>query len=135
MFRARGLKVTPQRQSIFRALHASDERHPTADAVFAAARAEMPSLSLKTVYQTLNDLVEMGLVAPLDLGTGATRFDPNADGHHHAVCTVCGSVRDVYLDASPLELPIADLDGFAVSHADVVVRGRCRSCLTGTEPT
>jgi hypothetical protein len=76
LFRARGLKVTPQRQRIFAVLHSSDV-HPTAEAVFAAARATMPTLALKTVYQTLNDLAAMGELQPLDLGTGATRFDAN----------------------------------------------------------
>src|SRR3546814_19155144 len=58
-FRARGLKVTPQRQSIFRALSSSTE-HPTAEAVYATVSAEMPTISLRTVYQTLNDLAAMG---------------------------------------------------------------------------
>ena len=58
----------------------------------------MPSISLRTVYQTLNDLAEMGEIQALDLGTGSTRFDPNIDEHHHLVCERCGLVRDVALD-------------------------------------
>ena len=61
--------------------------HPTAESVHAAARAEMETISLKTVYQTLNELAAMGEIAALDLGTGMTRFDPNVEGvHHHLVC-------------------------------------------------
>lgn len=126
-FRDRGLKVTPQRQLIFRLLH-GNEVHPTAEAVFEAARAEMPTISLKTVYQTLNDLSEMGEIHSLDLGTGAARFDPNVDRHHHLVCTACGSVRDVEVDASSLAPPPQVLDGFTVEATDVVFRGVCTSC-------
>ncbi len=54
-FRDRGLRVTPQRQAIFRVLHGSD-RHPTAEWVFDAVRRDLPTISLKTVYQALNDL-------------------------------------------------------------------------------
>ena len=91
-FRQRGLKITPQRQCIFRLLHDNVE-HPTADAVYAAAVAEMPSISLRTVYQTLNDLATMGEINAVDLGTGSGRFEPNVADHHHLVCDVCGAVR------------------------------------------
>jgi Fe2+ or Zn2+ uptake regulation protein len=126
-FRDRGLKVTPQRQLIFRLLHGNGV-HPTAEAVFEAARAEMPTISLRTVYQTLNDLAEMGELQTLDLGTGAARFDPNVGRHHHLVCTQCGSVRDVEVDASSLAPPARTLAGFTVESTDVVFRGQCASC-------
>jgi len=61
LFRARGLKVTPQRQAIFRVLH-GETTHPTADAVYDAVSESMPTISLRTVYQTLNDLTAMGEV-------------------------------------------------------------------------
>ena len=57
--------------------------HPTAESVYAAVSAEMPTISLRTVYQTLNDLAAMGELSLLDVGTGSTRFDPNLDPHHH----------------------------------------------------
>ena len=129
LFRSRGLKVTPQRQCIFRVLHGNDV-HPTADAVFAAARAEMPTMSLKTVYQTLNDLASMGELQLLDLGTGSTRFDPNVDPHHHLVCTRCGKVRDLYADYSDVKVPPRKRQGFTVGAAEVVFRGLCDICAS-----
>jgi len=127
LFRARGLKVTPQRQCIFRVLH-GNEVHPTAEAVYAAASERMPTMSLKTVYSTLNDLAAMGELQLLDLGTGATRFDPNVDRHHHLVCTGCGKVRDLYADYSSLHVPAAQRRGFKVGTAEVVFRGLCDDC-------
>ena len=91
-FRRQGLKVTPQRQCIFRALHDNPE-HPSAESVYELVRAEMPTISLRTVYQTLNDLAAMGELRQLDLGTGSARFDPNLDAHHHLVCDRCGKVH------------------------------------------
>jgi Fe2+ or Zn2+ uptake regulation protein len=127
LFRERGLKVTPQRQCIFRLLH-GNEAHPTAESVYAAASAEMPTISLKTVYSTLNDLAAMGEIQQLDLGTGSTRFDPNIDGHHHLVCTRCGKVRDLHVAFPGLEVPAELAQGFAVGGAEVVFRGRCADC-------
>jgi Fe2+ or Zn2+ uptake regulation protein len=131
LFRSRGLKMTPQRECIFRVLSGS-EVHPTADAVYAAAREEMPMMSLKTVYQTLNDLAEMGEIQQLDLGTGSTRFDPNIDRHHHLVCTQCGKVRDLYASFD-VQVPAAKRQGFSVGSAEVIFRGLCSDCrrLTG----
>ncbi len=126
LFRSRGLKVTPQRQCIFRTLY-GNEAHPTADAVYAAASAEMPTISLKTVYSTLNDLAAMGEIHQLDLGTGSARFDPNVSGHHHLVCNSCGKVRDVY---APARVRVSDdqLAGFTVDATEVVLRGLCDHC-------
>lgn len=127
-FRARGLKVTPQRQCIFRILSGSEE-HPTAEAVYAAARQEMSALSLKTVYQTLNDLAAMGEIQLLDLGTGSARFDPNTDAHHHLVCTTCGKVRDLYADFGDLPVRAGPALGFTIGSTEVVFRGTCDTCL------
>ena len=132
LFRARGLKVTPQRQCIFRLLH-GNAAHPTAEAVYAAARAEMPTISLKTVYQTLNDLAEMGELHVLDLGTGSGRFDPNVDAHHHLVCDRCGKVRDLYVDFPDVRVPRSKAHGFRIRDTEVVFRGVCDECQTDDE--
>jgi len=129
LFREQGLKITPQRVSIFKVLYGNDQ-HPTAEAVHAALQAEMPSISLRTVYQTLNDLRAMGEIGQLDLGTGSARFDPNVDAHHHLVCEVCGTITDVYADFDGVRLPRARLDGFEVSSTEIVFRGRCVACTT-----
>ena len=131
LFRSRGLKVTPQRQCIFELLQGNDV-HPTAESVYAAARVALPMISLKTVYQTLNDLAEMGEIQALDFGTGSTRFDPNVDHHHHLVCTGCGRVRDLYADFGDLQVPRGRDEGFTLTltSAEVVFRGLCSSCQT-----
>jgi Fe2+ or Zn2+ uptake regulation protein len=127
IFRAQGLKVTPQRQCIFRILHDNDV-HPSAEAVYAVASREMPTISLRTVYQTLNDLVAMGELHQLDLGTGSARFDPNLDTHHHLVCDACGKVRDLYADFTDVRVPAGATSGFRVSSTEIVFRGRCAEC-------
>jgi len=128
-FRRQGLKVTPQRQAVFRALH-DNPSHPTAESVFEAVRTEMPTISLRTVYQTLNDLAAMGELRQLSFGPGSARFDPNGDDHHHLVCEGCGKVVDVYADASGVELAPAARQGFTLTTTQVVFRGRCADCST-----
>jgi Fe2+ or Zn2+ uptake regulation protein len=132
LFRANGRNVTPQRQCIFRALQ-GNETHPTAESVHEKVRAEMETISLKTVYQTLHDLVELGEISPLDVGTGAVRFDPNVErSHHHLVCRSCGKVRDVFVDLPGVELPTGLAQGYDVERGEVVFRGLCSSCRRST---
>jgi Fe2+ or Zn2+ uptake regulation protein len=130
LFRAHGRKITTQRQCIFRAL-AGDASHPTAERVYERVRYEIPNVSLKTVYQTLNDLADLGAIAVLDVGTGATRFDPNVETtHHHLVCRSCGKVRDLTTDLPALTVSRRAAQGFTVDSAEVVFRGQCEECRT-----
>ena len=125
MFRSRGLKVTPQRQAIFGIMHRSPG-HLTANAVYQQARAEMETISLKTVYETLHSLVALGLIRQLDLGTGGVLFDPTVSTHHHLVCNSCGRTEDVDLDVTPLSA--RQRHGFVVLQTEVVARGLCPEC-------
>ena len=132
LFRERRLKVTPQRQRIFQVLQGNGS-HPTAHSVFSAVRVEMPAISLRTVYQTLNDLVALGEIQQFDLGTGAARFDPVTSAHHHLVCTRCRAVRDVRCELDGLRLPARQRQGFIVAGAEVIFRGLCAECSRATE--
>ena len=134
MFRSSGLRVTPQRQAIFRLLQGTDA-HPTVDALYDAARAEMPTISRKTVYQTVHELEALGEVAVLDIGTGAIRVDPNVEhAHHHLVCIECGTVRDVLVDIADLRVPARYRRDFRIDSVEVVFRGVCESC-TAVSPS
>jgi Fe2+ or Zn2+ uptake regulation protein len=133
-FRAEGLRVTPQRQCLFRLLHGNDD-HPTVDALYEAARAEMPTISLKTVYQTVNDLSAMGEVSLLDLGTGSLRVDPNVErAHQHLVCSGCGMVRDLPLDVPAPRLPAKYRRHFSLDAVEVIFRGLCDHCAAASAP-
>jgi Fe2+ or Zn2+ uptake regulation protein len=128
LFRARGLRVTPQRQAIFGLLQ-DDQTHPTVESLYERAAADMPTISLKTVYQTVHDLEALGEVQVIDVGTGSVRVDPNVEhDHHHVVCTECGRVRDVSLATGDLRLPTRYRRDFTVDDVQVIFRGRCDRC-------
>jgi Fur family transcriptional regulator, stress-responsive regulator len=127
LFRERGLKVTPQRELVFRLLE-GNRSHPTAEAVYSSALESMPMISLKTVYQVLNDLRALGEIQSIEVGTGALRFDPNTSEHHHLVCEGCGDVRDIHLDTAELSVPRSQRHGFSLQGVDVTFRGLCGAC-------
>jgi Fe2+ or Zn2+ uptake regulation protein len=129
-FRAKGLKVTPQRQLLFTLLD-GDTSHPTAEGLYTRASQLMPGISLRTVYTTLADLADMGELQSVALGSGAIRFDPNVDDHHHGVCGTCGSVIDLYVEGT--DRLVADgLDGFTPSSTSIVFHGTCATCAGTT---
>ncbi len=146
-FRALGLKVTPQRRAVFEALH-GDDGHPTADVIWARVRDRMPTVSLRTVYQALHDLVELGEVQSVDVANGAVRFDPNTAAHDHFVCRSCGRVSDVIASRPRLVSGYPGFDGstygggeaaagYTVDTAEIIFRGLCPSCggLIGSGPS
>ncbi len=125
--RERGMRVTPQRIVLHRALRELD-RHVTADELLDAVADRLPNVSLPTIYATLDLLEELGMVRRVQRA-GTTLFDPRIDSHHHLVCTGCGSIADLDadLDTRRLERAAASL-GFEPGRVEAVVHGRCASC-------
>lgn len=129
MLRSLGLKATPQRLTILDLLE-NNTSHPTAEDLFLAAQVTMPTISLRTVYQTLNELEAHGVIRAIDVGSGSTRFDPLTEPHSHLVCSSCSSVRDVA--AVKLREDLPNYEGFIVDSTEVFLRGTCQSCAATT---
>ena len=91
----------------------------------------MPGISLRTVYQTLGELAEMGELQLVDVGDGAKRFDPNMGEHHHFVCESCGSIHDVEISSTPKIR--GEGAGYEVNEVGVVFHGKCTRCSAATK--
>jgi Fur family ferric uptake transcriptional regulator len=115
---------------------AGDHVHLTADAVHSRAQFVLPEISLATVYNTLNELVDMGEVLEISTGDGPKRYDPNTTiPHHHLYCLVCGTLRDVNPEGTDrLLLPASQQHGFELIDVDIVFRGRCPDCRPADAP-
>lgn len=89
-----GMRVTPQRLAISRYMDGRTD-HPTAQQVLAALKPEYPSLSLTTVYDTLNSLVSAGAISRLaDVAGVGARYDGDPTPHVNIICSTCGAVLD-----------------------------------------
>jgi Fur family peroxide stress response transcriptional regulator len=128
--RAAGMSVTPQRMAIYRALLEADD-HPSPDSLYSRVRADLPSLSLATVYKVLEALVALGLVHEVANVSGIKRYDANIEQHHHLVCTHCGTIVDFYdlkLDALQPPRRASRVTGFVAEKVMVQVLGSCARC-------
>jgi Fur family peroxide stress response transcriptional regulator len=124
----RGLALTPQRLAIYHAL-AGDDSHPTAEALYRRVKPAMPSLSLGTVYRTLELLQGHGLVTRLHTTDDTARFDAERGEHHHFICTACSRVFDVPEAALPRpSVEPAALGGFRVEACRIQLLGVCPDC-------
>ena len=122
-----GFRLTPQRHLIYTQLiHRQD--HPTANEVYERARHAMPGISMATVYNCLDALVQSGLVRVVTLDRSAARYCPNMAEHCHFRCDRCGGIYDVdfSLDAARSKIPMPS--GFAINDFDIVLRGICGEC-------
>jgi Fur family peroxide stress response transcriptional regulator len=90
-----GLKATHQRLIIFEAL-VNTTAHPTAEKMFEWLRAANPTLSLGTVYRTLETFVEVGLAQKVSSPSGVMMFDGNVDDHHHLICNETQQIFDLH---------------------------------------
>lgn len=126
---ANGQRYTEQRAAVYRFLLRTD-RHPTADDVFTAVRAQIPDISLATVYKALETLVGCGLAAKLTYGDDSARYDGRTDPHPHARCLACGRVLDVpgTLDLGLLERRLGSVRGFAIEGYRLELVGHCEPC-------
>ena len=120
-----GIKPSAQRVAIARyVLHTQD--HPSADEVWGEVRRAFPMVSRATVYNTLNLLVEKGLLRQLVLTEGRLVFDPNVEKHHHFIDEDSGKIYDLPWDAMQVSR-VEQLEGFDVRDYQVLVRGTKRA--------
>jgi len=130
-----GLRMTPQREEVYREMIRSSG-HPGAAEVHAAVRRRLPSISLDTVYRTLWKLAELGLLRPLVTTGDRIRFDAVLETHHHFVCTRCGRTIDfTSSELDDLEIPEAARRLGSVWDVHVEVRGICRRCAEEEQQT
>ncbi len=88
-----GLKVTSQRLAIYQTLLKSEE-HPSAEKIFEKISQEHPSISLATVYKTLETLVEAGLAKKVKTANDLLRFDAKTGNHNHLYCSNTDQIID-----------------------------------------
>lgn len=128
LFRQHGYKITPQRRAIFEVL-IRDDSHPTAEDIYQHVLAVMPDISRTTVYNTLRELVALGeLLEVENASEGGTRYDTNADQHHHLLCLRCHRLVDVSHDFDGLALAPGETAGYRIVRHQVTFYGFCPQC-------
>jgi Fur family ferric uptake transcriptional regulator len=128
VLRARGLRATPQRRLVLRAV--SELGHATPEQVCEFVQGEAASLNLSTVYRALELLEGLGVVSHTHLQHGSPTYQV-ADhvDHLHLVCRRCGSVTEADLElARPLAETVEAGHGFRTDLSHLSLHGVCGNC-------
>lgn len=118
---SRGIQPSAHRVAIAQYVLNTAE-HPCADQVLARVKSVFPQISRATVYNTLNLLVEKGLLRELSLSEGKVVFDPKTDKHHHFIDEETGIIIDIPWSLLQVK-NIENLDSYDVHDYQVVLRG------------
>jgi Fur family peroxide stress response transcriptional regulator len=122
-----GLRATPQREVVYSVLLKKRD-HPTADEVFVRVKSEMPSISLATVYNCLETLVQCDLVRAVNFERGPTRYCPNLQPHAHFHDEQTGATHDIDLPSELIEKVNSVLPaGYDAKSVEIIFRGSAGS--------
>jgi Fur family peroxide stress response transcriptional regulator len=120
------LRLTPQRIEICRLL-AEWETHPTAQAIYDELKRLYPSLSMTTVYGTLDTLVHLGAITSLgNVGDERVHYEVNTTPHINLACLSCHRIVDMASETvAELEREVQERIGAKVLSGRVVYYGEC----------
>jgi len=122
LLRSAGLRPTRQRVALAHLLFSEGDRHVTAETLHEEALAKKVPVSLATVYNTLHQFTEAGLLREVAVEGAKTYFDTNTSNHYHFFCEQSGTLMDIATGSIRIEgLPEAP-DGMTISRVDVLVR-------------
>ncbi len=131
LLRDHHLKVTKPRLKILQYLM-SHHNHPTAATIFAAISGQEPTYRA-TVYNTLNKLVDEGIVVEIKNGDDSLHYDFMVEPHFHIICKQCGKIADVYYPdfatiEKKMQLEAEKQTGFVTSTSHLEIFGICSDC-------
>jgi Fur family iron response transcriptional regulator len=120
--RLAGLRPTRQRLALAAMLFDGPHRHVTAEQLHAETQDADTRVSLATVYNTLHQFTEAGLLREVLIEPGRSYFDTNTDDHHHFYVEGTGHLQDIPSDSLVLATLPPPPEGMAISRVDVIIR-------------
>jgi Fur family peroxide stress response transcriptional regulator len=126
--RSKGYKATPQRITICK-ITLSNREHPSIQKIYTETKKIHSTISLATVYSTLNILKETGLIQELNFPQGQTRYDPYLEPHINLVCLNCGKIQDINEPAvKEVIKTVSTKTQFTPTTQRIDVYGVCQQC-------
>lgn len=120
-------RETRQRRVVYDTIKETHS-HPTADWIFEKVRAEVPKISLGTVYRNLSVLKEEGVVREIYGVDRRAHYDADLSPHAHFVCSDCGQIWDVFGVPEVDWRTLKELVGCEVNDQRLDFQGRCAAC-------
>ena len=120
------LKVTPQRVAIVEELY--NNGHMNIDYLYKKLLSKFPSVSLATIYKNINAMVEKVFLSEVKIPNSKSVYELIKTEHAHLVCSSCGHIEDVILDATSVLEEASKLSSFKIDTTSIVLSGLCPHC-------
>ena len=120
------LKVTPQRVAIVEELY--NNGHMNIDDLYKKLLSKFPSVSLATIYKNINAMVEKVFLSEVKIPNSKSVYELIKTEHAHLVCSSCGHIEDVILDATSVLEEASKLSSFKIDTTSIVLSGLCPHC-------
>lgn len=125
---SKGIKPTYQRLKILEYMCNNTKNHPTVEMIYEKLSKDIPIMSLTTIYNTMNALLEKGLVSAVTITGTEARFDVNTSSHHHFLCKECGKIMDINVEC-PFAMGEKAICGHRIEEVHGYFKGICADCL------
>ena len=120
------LKVTPQRVAIVEELY--NNGHMNIDDLYKKLLSKFPSVSLATIYKNINAMVEKVFLSEVKIPNSKSVYELIKTEHAHLVCSSCGHIEDIMLDATSVLEEASKLSSFKIDTTSIVLSGLCPNC-------
>lgn len=120
------LKVTPQRVAIVEELYKNG--HMNIDDLYKKLLSKFPSVSLATIYKNINAMIEKVFLSEVKIPNSKSVYELVKTEHAHLVCSSCGHIEDIILDATSVLEEASKLSSFKVDTTSIVLSGLCPNC-------
>jgi len=127
VLKTKGLKPTYQRLKILEYLNKHMDTHPTVEMIYEALVGKIPTISMTTIYNTLNAFLEKNLVSAVTITGTELRYDITTRSHHHFLCKKCGKIIDVDVKCPIIEKE--QVKGHKIDEIHGYFKGTCKDCL------
>lgn len=128
------LKVTPQRLVIYNYL-SNNLSHPSAESIYNGIKELNPSISLATVYKTLNSLKSASLIQEINVGEDSFRYDIQVLPHAHLICNKCNAIIDYFPTQTLKDFTneaknvVEQNANFKIDYSQIYFYGTCSNCI------
>jgi len=127
--KSNGCKITPQRIAVYQTIKETMD-HPNAEAVFKKLYPTYPTMSLATVYKSLELFSKLGLVTVINLGENSFRYDGKTEEHQHVICTKCSKIEDLNSTIfEDLTTKVQDISNYQIQKQQLCFYGTCSDCI------
>ncbi|MEO0293696.1 MAG: Fur family transcriptional regulator [candidate division WOR-3 bacterium] len=128
-----GLRPTYQRIRIIETIYKYRYEHPSVETIYNELKNELPIISMTTVYNTMNAMLNKKLLQALTITGIDTHYDPNLSLHHHFYCNNCHKIYDIKIKCPFGNEKKKTIEGHKIDEVHGYFKGICKNCLETTK--